>query len=359
MNIAATARHFTKDNPPPIDTVYSEAELDASPWYYSIELEPGRVTPGQNFFNVGLTRALLSRTDLSGQRCLDIGTMEGLIPVLMERRGAARVVAYDRPSAYRDRINKVKEAHNAKFEFVSGFPLAELPLRLTGETFDVVTFSGVLYHLFSPLAGLATARGLVRNGGIMIVETAALMDDPECCTHFNAGDRFTGESYFLPTPSCLDYMIRFLRMDIIDCAYVVTHRVDGYRCARIAVTCRARHCPNDADKFMAGTLHTEIDMNEHLNWARLSTDRPLVPYRAPTARTLAWQFVGFRAVRRATRLMGLTNLSNRIDRAIGERPAEYWLRENTQSINLDKICFWAKQQHVTARDATLMIHDEA
>src|SRR5437868_7551343 len=121
--------------------------------------------------------------------------MEGRIPVLMQRRGAGSVTAYDRPSALTSRIASVKERFGVDFDFVSGFPLADLPANIGHRTFDVVVMSGVLYHLFSPPAGLAIARGLLRNGGVMIVETATIFAD-EPAMYWNSAIRFGGESYF-------------------------------------------------------------------------------------------------------------------------------------------------------------------
>jgi hypothetical protein len=66
------------------------AEATQSDWYYSIALLPGRFTRGREFPNVALTRPLLRRCQVERQRCLDIGTMEGLIPVLLSRRAPGK-----------------------------------------------------------------------------------------------------------------------------------------------------------------------------------------------------------------------------------------------------------------------------
>jgi SAM-dependent methyltransferase len=354
------ARYFHRDNLPPTDAIYSQAELDVTPWYYSMEMEPGKLTPGQAFPNVGLTRTLLQRADLNRQNCLDIGTMEGLVPVLMRRRGAGNVTAYDRPSALASRIASVKKRFDADFDFVSGFPLAELAAKIDHRTFDVIVMSGVLYHLFSPLAGLAIARGLLRNGGLMIVETAAIISD-EMAMHWNSASRFKGESYFFPSVACLDYFARFLHMEVIDCAYIEWGTIDGLRTARVAFTCRAvTEVPADSgDHFIKGTFHTEIDVAEHLDWKRCLSTLPRVGYEAPSWRTLRYQPLPLRALRRATRNAGFKGLSNRIDDAIAHRPANYWLRRDCESIDLVKFCTRAKQQHVTDRDAQLWLSDTA
>lgn len=361
MNDNASPQYFHRRNLPPINLIYSQAELDVTPWYYSVEMEHGKPTPGQNFSNVGLTRTLLQRTDLREKDCLDIGTMEGVIPTLMKRRDASRVVAYDRPSALTARVEAVKDRFGVDFEFVSGVPLSELPARLDHQTFDVVVMSGVLYHLFSPLSGLATARGLLRNGGIMILETAAVIDDAPAM-HWNSNFRFLGEAYFFPSLACLDYFVRFLRMEIIDCAYLESQCIDGLRTARVALSCRAIDHPKGpaADTFLQGTFHTEMDVAEHLKWENCNSVKCDVQYDAPTSRMLRHQSIGLRALRRLTRNLGMIGMSNFIDRLpAGQRSAEYWQRRDCESIDLYKYCTRAKHQHVSERDTQLWLKDSS
>ena len=67
----------------------SPEELRASPlmaarWYYSVELLPGVVATGQYPHDVPhLPRLALRRCDVAGASCLDVGTMEGLVPTLL------------------------------------------------------------------------------------------------------------------------------------------------------------------------------------------------------------------------------------------------------------------------------------
>ena len=65
-------------------------------WYYSVELLPGLITKGQypDSFPL-LPRILLRNCDLRGATCLDLGSMEGLMPVVMCRKGANEVLATD------------------------------------------------------------------------------------------------------------------------------------------------------------------------------------------------------------------------------------------------------------------------
>src|SRR5919198_2451477 len=168
-------------------------------WYYSLELAPGLFTNGLNPIPVAQTRELLRHVDVEaggedgkGARCLDLGLQEGLVDILLERRGAAEVLGYDR-ALRQSRLALVQRALDTKFDLVGGMKLQDLPAALSEEgraPFDVVVFSGVLYHMFDPIGGIATARGLVRDGGICLVETAAVFEDSDAM-HFKRGGRFT------------------------------------------------------------------------------------------------------------------------------------------------------------------------
>ncbi len=65
-------------------------------WYYSVELTPGRIAQGiyPNDLPM-LPRIMLRRCRFAGLECLDLGSMEGLMPTLMKRQGARRVTATD------------------------------------------------------------------------------------------------------------------------------------------------------------------------------------------------------------------------------------------------------------------------
>ena len=193
--------------------------------------------------------------------------MDGLISILLFRRAAAKVVAYDRPDwnyggMYLQRIDLIRAALEVDFELVSG-----MRLRMLGETlmqrgyppFDIVVFSGVLYHVYDPLACLAVARGLLRDGGVMIVETGAVLDG-EWTMSFNVHGRFwPGTTYWLPSAACLDEMLRFFRLEPIDCVYV---RLEGTPpIGRIGVACRTmdRFTPEPGDSWLEPNPGRTVD----------------------------------------------------------------------------------------------------
>ena len=95
-------------------------------WYYLLELAPGLWSPGREQGNIALTRELLRQVDVRGARCLDVGTQEAMVPILLGRRGAGGMVAYDR-ILRRKQLDLVRDALDADFNYVGDFPRAQLP----------------------------------------------------------------------------------------------------------------------------------------------------------------------------------------------------------------------------------------
>jgi tRNA (mo5U34)-methyltransferase len=89
--------------------------------------------------------------DLTGKTVLDIGCNAGFYSIQMKRRGADRVLGIDFDDRYLEQARFAAEVTGQDIEFrkLSVYDVAEL-----GETFDVVLFMGVLYHLRHPLLAL-------------------------------------------------------------------------------------------------------------------------------------------------------------------------------------------------------------
>src|SRR5262245_19049478 len=85
-------------------------------WYSTIELAPGLFSPGLNIPSIALTRAAIKAIPISGLKCLDVGTVEGVVPVLLARLGAREVVAYDRVDWTR-KVNFVKACYGVDFRY--------------------------------------------------------------------------------------------------------------------------------------------------------------------------------------------------------------------------------------------------
>jgi len=233
-------------------------------WYYSVELMPGLITKGQypDSFPM-LPRILLRNCDLRATTCLDLGSMEGLIPVLMCRQGAKTVLATDAIDHCREKMAALRYYYKVNFEFQQVGLMYDLTnkLRKLGRaSFDVINLSGVLYHVFSPLMVLAGVRPLLKRNGLMIVSTNVVVDNASTM-HFNNAGRLQEETntfWYLSVPA-LDYLLRYLKLAPIDCLYL-SHRdikssvryVTDVESGYLSVVCRAKDdlIPSREDDWM-------------------------------------------------------------------------------------------------------------
>ncbi|MGB3534810.1 MAG: hypothetical protein WBA13_15005 [Microcoleaceae cyanobacterium] len=247
-------------------------------WYHSIELLPGVFTNGKKHKNIALTRALLQGCEIKGTKCLDVGAQDCLTSMLLERRAALRVVAQD-IQRNDDHIDLLKNVLNANFEYLSGCQLSELrsiTKNLSIYPFDIVVFSGVLYHMLDPLTGLALMRGLLRNGGLFILETSAFVSD-SMTAHFNAnGQFFSGTNYWQVSLECLDYMLRLLRLKPIDLVYFCKKST---KICRISIVCQAiDHALAEKNDKWISKIDKSIQFSELLDWKELETGLPQLSY---------------------------------------------------------------------------------
>jgi SAM-dependent methyltransferase len=163
-------------------------------WYHTIELAPGVVTPGQIDLRRVAERILPD--DLSGKRCLDIGTFDGFWAFEMERRGG-EVVAIDVdrlesaewPPLSRARLERTTAEWG--LELGRGFRLASAALgsqvqHVTCSYYDLtpeaiggpvdLAFNGaILLHLRDPVGALERAHSAIAPGGEMrLLETVSM-----------------------------------------------------------------------------------------------------------------------------------------------------------------------------------------
>jgi SAM-dependent methyltransferase len=248
-------------------------------WYYSVELLPGAVAEGAYSASVPmLPRLLMRRCNLAGMDCLDLGTMEGLMPVLMARSGARRVVALDGADHCLDKLEAVKHYYDVSFEYRTVGPMYSLSERLDEQGFDLINCSGLLYHVLSPLMVVAGLRGALKRGGLMIVSTNVFVDRG-FSAEFNAAGRLQEEpnTFWYLSTGLLDYMLRYLRLAPIDCLYTPHEALDtpwrmktemqsGYA----AVLCRAvdRELPASGDIWMTESARGSWEYRWIPDWDR-------------------------------------------------------------------------------------------
>ena len=112
-------------------------------------------------------------------------------------------------------------------------------------TFDYVNLSGVLYHVFSPMHTLASARPLVKKNGLFMLSTNVVNEQSDLM-HFNTAGKLQTEpnTFWYPSIPLLEYMLRYFNFAPIDCLYS-RHpsnsplHVPGKECGFISIVCRA------------------------------------------------------------------------------------------------------------------------
>jgi 2-polyprenyl-3-methyl-5-hydroxy-6-metoxy-1,4-benzoquinol methylase len=260
-------------------------------WYYSVELTEGFVTGGQYAPDLPmLPRLLLRRCEVAGMSCLDVGTMEGLVPVLLKKRGASYVLAVDFSHHSVGKLAAVKHYHGVDFDYRSVGLMYGLTRQLGQSGFDLVNLSGILYHVFSPLGLLAAVRPLVKRGGLMVVSTNVTLD-PGYAMDFNAAGRLQseGNTFWYPSARLLDYMLRYMRLVPIDCAFLPHADIDahgsiGKPSGYASVVCRAVDRADD-DPWMRESARTSWEYLELGDW-NVADNQPVssIPYRSPRDR---------------------------------------------------------------------------
>jgi tRNA (mo5U34)-methyltransferase len=165
-------------------------------WYHTLEFPNGVITPG--FFDTrAAPRHVRWPTELSGGRCLDVGTYDGFWAFEMERRGAAEVVAIDvdEPEAidwmYDERRRGPADMRKWKAGRGPGFLEAVERMNSRAQrincsvydinpaehgNFDVVFCGALLLHLKDPVAALEAMRGVCRGHLVLVEALDPLMD---------------------------------------------------------------------------------------------------------------------------------------------------------------------------------------
>ena len=145
------------------------------PWFHSIDLPYGVVTPGQG------SRAYIKDAadiyfamGIEGRSVLDVGAWDGAFSFEAERRGAADVLAVDdpawRPATWTSGKAGFDLCHEALASTVRSLmlDLPQVTLENVGQ-FDIVLYNGIFYHVLDPIRDLIEMSRIARH--VLTVET--------------------------------------------------------------------------------------------------------------------------------------------------------------------------------------------
>jgi tRNA (mo5U34)-methyltransferase len=160
------------------------AEAADYPWYHTLELGDGVVTEGM-FDHRPVLRHYPLPQDLSGLRCLDVGTMDGFWAFEMERRGASEVVAVDAPdplaldwpaslrATAEKTLDETKEARFALAHRALGSEVRRVACSVYDMDpeqlgrFDMVFCGDLLVHLRDPVGALERIHAVTSGSAIV------------------------------------------------------------------------------------------------------------------------------------------------------------------------------------------------
>lgn len=110
--------------------------------------------------------------DLTGKRVFDIGCWTGGTSLLLAAMGAAEVYAIEEVRKYADAANYLAHAFAVDDRVtVHNRSLFDCTTAELQDRFDVVHYSGVIYHVSDPILSLRTCFNALRDGGTCLVET--------------------------------------------------------------------------------------------------------------------------------------------------------------------------------------------
>lgn len=217
-------------------------------WYYSVELAPGVISKGMDTPQTPmLPRMMLRNCNLRDMECLDIGSMEGLIPALMVRKGAKKVLATDALPHCQKKMDVLRKIYDVDFDFREIGLLYDLSTKLKDRGgFDFINLSGVLYHVFSPMHVLAGIRPLLKKNGLMVISTN-VVNKEGFSLEFNTRGSLQRETntFWYHTVPMLEELIRFFKMvpiDFLFCPHTEVNPynyVPGLNSGYMSVVCRA------------------------------------------------------------------------------------------------------------------------
>jgi tRNA (mo5U34)-methyltransferase len=171
------AERCIRDDPdfPPCPIADLQEKVASLPWFHSINLGGGIVTPGhKSRYEISReAEAIFSPLNLRDRTVADIGAWNGAFTVEAKRRGAARILAMDHYTW----------AH-PHFRGKQAFDLVMSRLGIDVETklidiqnataadirrCEVVLFLGVFYHLFNPISALQVLAEITAE--VLVLET--------------------------------------------------------------------------------------------------------------------------------------------------------------------------------------------
>jgi 2-polyprenyl-3-methyl-5-hydroxy-6-metoxy-1,4-benzoquinol methylase len=157
----------------------------------------------------------LSPKSYQGLRILDIGAWTGGVSLLLSALGA-EVVAVEEVKKYADTLEYLKTAFDIKTLDVRHMSLYDCDNPEFFDSFDLVFYAGVIYHVTDPILSLRILFNTLKDGGVCFVESATI-NSAEKIIKYHGPERVfkgtvekqnrSGWNWFIPSPVTLQQMM--------------------------------------------------------------------------------------------------------------------------------------------------------
>lgn len=161
-------------------------------WFHSINFGDGIISDGRfsevtppNYTLFGVYE-FLKNINVNGMNCLDIGTMDGITAFTLKHLGANSVIATD--MSERETFLKGRDLLGYDIDYRTPVRIDSLPEVLASKKMDLIVNAGILYHVFDPLESLSICREVIKQNGLLILETQYLFDESRPIMLFNPCD---------------------------------------------------------------------------------------------------------------------------------------------------------------------------
>lgn len=188
-------------------------------WYHSIRLGDV-VTPGMYPQPAEEWTARAMPADLTGKTVLDVGAWDGYFSFEAERRGASRVLAIDSFQAPDHAAVKATGFEYAKAFLHSAVDFKVMDVSEVGglhETFDLIFFLGIYYHLRDPIEALRLLFDRLRPGGLLVLE-GLVLPGRERKLRLLPPEELESTTFCAATVSWFDLCLRQIGFDSVEVA---------------------------------------------------------------------------------------------------------------------------------------------
>lgn len=247
-----------------------------SKWFHAIDFgsfaSQGRFPPGKPQ-NITLYPAMdiLSMIDFSNKSFIDIGCADGLISFGVKKLGAEKVVAIDSFDQHTFRL--ARDLTGEDVEYVPGCQIKDAPEHFGYGQFDVALCAGVIYHMLNPTTAFINARKILKQGGILLMESPIAAGD-DAVMHLNSEGAHTMNeilTYWVPTATAMIGMMKLVGFDVIGVRFLSAPR----RCTVIGRAAPVDQIANRSE--ILTKMHQRDFCDFELLHSKLSTAQTSVP----------------------------------------------------------------------------------